>query len=73
MDKRILLKARYERFQKQKFEKQRIVNVNEEISALVRKIELNYGISLDEALDSINLAIKNMSPIKSSIKNISVI
>lgn len=44
-----------------KFQKKRIVDVTDEISMLIRRIELNYGLSLEEALISINLTIKNMN------------
>lgn len=49
-----------------KFQKKIIVDVNEEISALIRKIELNYGISPDEAINSVNISIKNLSSTKNN-------
>jgi len=58
-----------------KFQKKIVVDVEEEISALIRKIELNYGISSEEAINSVNVSIKNLgttknNPIKSSIKQL---
>ena len=53
-----------------KFQKKLIVDVDEEISALIRKIELNYGISADEAINSVSVSIKNLGT--SSVKNNSV-
>jgi hypothetical protein len=47
-----------------KFQKKIIVDVGEEISALIRKIELNYGISSDEAINSVNISIKNLNSVK---------
>jgi len=51
-----------------KFQKRIIVDVNEEISALIRKIELNYGISPEEAINSVNISIKNLSSPKTSLE-----
>ena len=51
-----------------KFQKKIIVDVDEEISALIRKIELNYGISPEEAINSVSISIKNLSSIKNELK-----
>ena len=45
-----------------RFEKKIIADVNDEIAVLVRRIELNFGLSFDEARKSIFLAIKNLKP-----------
>jgi len=44
------------------FQKNIIADVNSEISVLVRRIELNFGLSFDEARKSVFLAIKNLKP-----------
>ncbi|MBS3078513.1 hypothetical protein J4218_00150 [Candidatus Pacearchaeota archaeon] len=43
-----------------RFQKKILADVNEEISILVRRIELNFGLSFDEARKSVFLAIKNL-------------
>lgn len=45
----------------EKFQKKRIVDVNAELSVLIRRIELNYGISFEEARNSVNIALQNLS------------
>ncbi len=45
-----------------RFQKKIIADVNDEISILVRRIELNFGLSFDEARKSVFLAIKNLKP-----------
>jgi hypothetical protein len=47
-----------------KFQKKIIVDVDDELSALVRRIELNYGISLEEAINSVSISVKNLSSVK---------
>jgi hypothetical protein len=47
----------------QKFQKKTLVNVDEELFFLIKKIELNYGLSWDEARNSVNISIKNLSVI----------
>ncbi len=45
----------------QKFQKKTLVNVDEELFFLIKKIELNYGLSWDEARNSVNISIKNLN------------
>lgn len=45
----------------QKFQKKTLVNVDEELFLLIKKIELNYGLSWDEARNSVNLSMKNLN------------
>jgi len=43
-----------------RFQKKIIADVNDEIAVLVRRIELNFGLSFEEARKSVFLAIKNL-------------
>ncbi|MFA5855780.1 MAG: hypothetical protein WC867_00340 [Candidatus Pacearchaeota archaeon] len=47
-------------------QKKIIAEVDDEISTLIRRVELNYGLTYEEARNSINLAIKNLEAKKIS-------
>ncbi len=53
-----------------RFQKKIIVNVDEEIFLLVRRIELNYGLSWEDARNSVGLAIKKLYSIKDKCETI---
>ena len=42
------------------FQKKIVVNVDEELFLLIRRIELNYGLSWKEARNSVSIAIKKL-------------
>jgi hypothetical protein len=46
------------------FQKKIVVNVDEELFLLIRRIELNYGLSWKEARNSVSIAIKKLYSIE---------
>jgi len=50
------------------FQKKIIVNLDQEIYLLIRRIELNYGLSFKEARNSVSIAVKKLYSIDTKEK-----
>ena len=50
--------------QQKEFQKRLIADVNEELSILIRRVQLNFGLTYEEAFRSVTISLKNIYPKK---------